>query len=87
MADKIRTISVVACPSALASMNNLAQTLKAQGDLAVARKLEEQALEPKVRLLGKEHPDTLMAMNDLAQTLKVPRGGSPNSRVIRGHLD
>jgi Flp pilus assembly protein TadD len=50
-------------------MNNLALTLYAQGDLAGARKLQEQVLEAWVRLLGKEHPDTLRAMNNLAGTL------------------
>ena len=54
-------------------MNNLAWTLKAQGELAGARKLEERALEAMVRLLGQEHPDTLTAMNNLAQTLKALR--------------
>ena len=31
-------------------MNNLAQMLHAQGDLAGARKLQEQVLEPRVAL-------------------------------------
>ena len=41
-------------------MNNLAQALYAQGDLAGARKLQEQVLEARARLLGSgapEHPD------------------------------
>jgi Tetratricopeptide repeat len=42
-----------------------------RGEYAGARKLQEQALEASVRLLGKEHPDTLTAMNNLAQTLKA----------------
>jgi tetratricopeptide (TPR) repeat protein len=53
----------------LTSMNNLAQTLYAQGDLAVARTLQEQVLRARARLLGKEHPNTLTSMNNLAQTL------------------
>jgi hypothetical protein len=36
-------------------MLNLAGTLKAQGDLAGARTLQEQVLEAMARLLGKEH--------------------------------
>jgi hypothetical protein len=43
--------------STLRAVNNLAQTLHAQGDLAGARKLQEQVLEARGRLLGKEHPD------------------------------
>ncbi len=58
-------------PDTLTAMNNLAQTLNAQGDLAGARKLEEQALAASRRLPGEEHPDTLRAMNNLAQMLKA----------------
>jgi Flp pilus assembly protein TadD len=47
-------------------MGNLALTLKAQGDMAAARKLEEQVLEARRRVLGEQHPDTLTAMNNLA---------------------
>jgi tetratricopeptide (TPR) repeat protein len=47
-------------------MNNLAQTLYVQGDLAGARTLEEQVLVARARLLGKEHPDTLNSMLNLA---------------------
>jgi Tetratricopeptide repeat len=50
-------------------MNNLAQTLDAQGELADARKLKEQALEAMVRLLGAKHSDTLTAMTNLSQML------------------
>jgi hypothetical protein len=53
----------------LYGMADLAGTVYAQGDLPGARKLEEQVLEARERLLGKEHPDTLMAMNNLAVTL------------------
>ena len=56
-------------PDTLTAMNNLAGTLYAQGDLAGARKFQEQVLEALGRLLGKEHPDTLSAMNNLAGTL------------------
>lgn len=51
------------------SMNNLAGTLRAQGDLAGARSLEEQVLTVRRRVLGEEHPDTLISMNNLAFTL------------------
>jgi tetratricopeptide (TPR) repeat protein len=67
-------------PDTLTAMNNLAQTVKAQGDLgtlyaqgdlAGARGLQEQVLEVSHRLLGEEHPDTLRAMGNLAGTLKA----------------
>ncbi len=58
-------------PNTLTSMNNLAQTLYAQGDLAGARKLQEQVLEAMTRLLGKEHPNTLTSMLNLAQMLQA----------------
>ena len=50
-------------------MNNLASTLRNQGDLAGARKLEEAVLEARRRVQGEEHPDTLTSMNNLASTL------------------
>ena len=37
-------------------MNNLAATLRAQGDLAGARKLHEEVLDIRRRVLGPEHP-------------------------------
>ena len=40
-----------------------------QGSYQSARKLEEQVLEARRRVLGQEHPNTLTAMNNLAQTL------------------
>jgi hypothetical protein len=42
-----------------------------RGDYASARKLREQVLEARRRLLGEEHPATLRARNNLAQTLKA----------------
>ena len=41
-------------------MNNLAETLRAQGDLAGARGLQEQVLDLRRRVLGAEHPNTLL---------------------------
>ena len=49
------------------SMNNLADTLRAQGDLNGARELQEKVLEIRRRILGEEHPDTLTSMNNLAE--------------------
>jgi hypothetical protein len=50
------------------AMNNLAETLRRQGDPAGVR-LMEQALAAMRRLLGEEHPATLMAMHNVAATL------------------
>jgi hypothetical protein len=50
-------------------MDNLAETLRAQGDLPKARQLQEQVLESRRRQLGADHPDTLTTMNNLALTL------------------
>ena len=58
-------------PTTLAFINNLANTLRAQGDLNSARKLQEKALEVSRRILGEEHPTTLAFMNSLANTLRV----------------
>ena len=51
----------------LTAMNNLAATLKGLGDLVATRKLQEQVLETRRRLLGEEHPDTLTAKKNLAR--------------------
>jgi Tetratricopeptide repeat len=40
-----------------------------RGEYSGARKLQEQVLEARARLLGKEHPNTLWTMNNLAATL------------------
>jgi hypothetical protein len=60
-------------PDVLRTMDNLAATLDAQGDLAGARALEEQVLAARRPLLGEAHPETLRAMNNLAQMLKAQR--------------
>ena len=62
-------------------MNKLGGTLYAQGDLAGARKLQEQVLEAMGRLLGKDHPYTLTAMNNLAKILRAERR-TGRSRMI-----
>jgi hypothetical protein len=56
-------------PDTLTSMNNLAETLRSQGDLGAARRLQEQALAVRRRVLGEDHPDTLTSMNNLALVL------------------
>jgi hypothetical protein len=57
-------------PATLTSMNNLASTLRGQGDLSGARALEEHVLAVRRRVLGDEHPDTLRSMHNLAETLR-----------------
>jgi len=57
-------------PDTVNAMNNLAETLRAQGDLAGARGLHEQVLGLSRRVLGVEHPNTLRSMNNLALTLR-----------------
>jgi tetratricopeptide (TPR) repeat protein len=52
-------------------MNNLAEVLRAQGDLAGARSLHEEVLSSRRRMLGTEHPATLTSMNNLAEVLRA----------------
>jgi tetratricopeptide (TPR) repeat protein len=63
-------------------MNNLAETLREQGDIDSARKIHEQVLEIRRRILGDEHPHTLTTRAKLALTLRV-QGDLPNARKIQ----
>jgi hypothetical protein len=56
-------------PDTLTSMNNLALTLRAQGDHAGARAIQEEVLAVRRRVLGAVHPDTLASMNNLGVVL------------------
>ena len=56
-------------PEVLGSLNNLANSLSQQGDLAGAEPLYRRALEACERTLGPEHPSTLMSLNNLANLL------------------
>jgi len=58
-------------PDTLTSMNNLAETLRAEGDLTGAREKQEEVLEIRRRNFGDEHSDTLTSMHDLAATLSA----------------
>src|SRR6266508_3164222 len=58
-------------PNTLNSMNNLAETRRALGDLQGARDLHEQALAGRRRVLGDDHPNTLTSMNNLALTRRA----------------
>lgn len=57
-------------PATLNSMNNLAETLRSQGDLAGARSLQEQVLATRRRVLGPDHASTLTSMNNFSETLR-----------------
>jgi hypothetical protein len=50
-------------PDTLTSMNNLAGTLRYQGNYEQAEEMHQQTLGLSERALGKEHPSTLMSMN------------------------
>jgi Flp pilus assembly protein TadD len=58
-------------PNTLTFMNNLAGTLKAQGNLSEAPEIHEKVLESQRRILGEDHPNTLTIMNNIAGTLKA----------------
>jgi tetratricopeptide (TPR) repeat protein len=58
-------------PATLTTMNNLAETYRAQGKTAEAAALHEQVLEKRKRILGDDHPDTLTTMNNLAKTYRA----------------
>jgi tetratricopeptide (TPR) repeat protein len=55
----------------LGSMNNLAETRRALGDLQGAHDLHQQTLAGSRRVLGDDHPDTLSSMNNLALTRRA----------------
>lgn len=73
-------------PDTLKKMNNLAQTLQAQGELKEARMLKERVLEVSVRVLGKEHPDTSSAAWNLHRALADDRDASAAQHVLKENL-
>lgn len=68
-------------PDTLNSMNNLAHTLWAQGDLAGARAMQEHVLAAHRRALGGGHTNTLASINNLALTLQA-QGDLPRARAL-----
>ena len=56
-------------PDTLFSASDLAETLRALGDLAAARDLGQRAYDTCRRVLGEDHPATLTSANNLALTL------------------
>ncbi|OOP56863.1 MAG: hypothetical protein AYP45_06545 [Candidatus Brocadia carolinensis] len=73
-------------PNTLRTMSNLAVTLGAQGDLAGARKLNEQVLEIRRRILGDEHPDTSNSACNLVVTLFNMGDVEKAREILREHL-
>ena len=73
-------------PNTLKAMNNLAQTLRAQGDVAGARALHERVLQVSTRVLGKEHPDTSSAAWDLHRTLADDGDASAARHVLEENV-
>ena len=73
-------------PETLICLNNLADTLNAEGDLRGARRWQGQLLRSFRRALGRNHPHTLTAANNLAATLlmlgKVAGANALLKRVI-----
>jgi hypothetical protein len=72
-------------PATLTAINNLAQTLAAQGDLG-ARELQEQALEASRRLLGNEHSLTSIAAWNLIQTAQGAGDTGAVGNLVLDHL-
>jgi hypothetical protein len=66
-------------------MNNLAVTLRAQGNLNGARELHERVLEVSRRIQGEEHPETLASMSNLANTLSA-QGNLNGARKLHEHV-
>lgn len=69
-------------PDTLTSMNNLAVTLSAQGNLLTAQSLQEEVVISFLRIHGQEHSYTLASMNNLAQTL-WKSGDLPKALVLQ----
>jgi Tetratricopeptide repeat/TIR domain len=76
-------------PDTLASVNNLAVTLQAEGNLVGARVLQEHAFSVVRRLLGEEHPATLTTLGNLAMTLSklgdLGHARALQERVLAAH--
>ncbi len=58
-------------PDFARALNNLARTLKDQGDLAAARSLFERVVRIREKVLGAEHPETASSLNNLAALLRA----------------
>jgi tetratricopeptide (TPR) repeat protein len=56
-------------PDTISAMGKLASTLRQQGQLDEAARMQKEVLGKMKRIFGKEHPDTILAMYSLAITL------------------
>ena len=57
-------------PNAVTSMANLASTYRNKGRWKEAEELFVQVIKTSVRVLGREHLDTLISMANLASTYR-----------------
>jgi hypothetical protein len=62
-------------------------TLRVQGDHAGAHRLQEQVLEVRTRVLGRQHPKTLTSMRNLALTLCDAEKHADALQMLRECLD
>ena len=58
-------------PYTLASASNLAADLRALGEVAAARDLDQDTFDRRRRVLGSDHPDTLASASNLAADLRA----------------
>ena len=72
-------------PHTLSIMNNLANSLRQQGNYTSARELEEQVLEVRRRIQGEEHPGTLICKSNLASSLRE-QGNYACARELEEHV-
>jgi hypothetical protein len=56
----------------LRSASNLAADLRELGEVQAARDLDQDTLERRRRVLGRDHPDTLRSVYNLAAELRKP---------------
>jgi hypothetical protein len=56
--------------STISAINNLASTLRDQGQLDEAATIKKKVLEKRRQILSEEHPNTISAISNLANTLR-----------------
>jgi hypothetical protein len=86
MLDGSRRVLGEEHPDTLTSMNNLALTLYASGDLPGAREACEQVLDGRRRVLGEKHPDTVASAWDLFLTLSDLKDKEAAKQVFTAYL-
>jgi hypothetical protein len=58
-------------PSTLSSATNLADDLRALGEVQAARDLDQDTVARRRRVLGEDHTDTLFSVRNLAADLRA----------------